>query len=116
MQAKTPLTREVSLNDSSLIVASEIPSNTPTDYTQFTLNATFSGLRLGVPRKFFFDLKYVEHPEIIEAVNTAIHKISSLGAIIEDPTDFAIPDDVVDIVQQTEAFVCRSSFFTCVNK
>jgi hypothetical protein len=58
----------------------------------------------------------VEHPEIIETVNAAIHKIASLGAKIEDPTDFAIPDDVVDVVQQTEAFVCRWSSFTGVNK
>jgi Asp-tRNA(Asn)/Glu-tRNA(Gln) amidotransferase A subunit family amidase len=98
--------RRVCLHPFELTVASEIPSNTPTDYTEFTKNATFEGLRLGVPRKLFFDLEYVEHPEIIEAVNSAIHNISSMGAEIEDPTDFAIPDNI-DIVQQMEAFVCR---------
>jgi Asp-tRNA(Asn)/Glu-tRNA(Gln) amidotransferase A subunit family amidase len=102
--------RRVCLPAFQLTVASEVPANTPTNYTQFTKNATFEGIRLGVPRKLFFDLEYVEHPEIIEAVNNAIHKMASLGAEIEDPSDFTIPENI-DIVQQMEAFVCRSPLF-----
>jgi Asp-tRNA(Asn)/Glu-tRNA(Gln) amidotransferase A subunit family amidase len=74
------------------MVASNIPSHTPQDYTQFTRNATFEGLRIGVPREIFFDEGLVGSHEIIEAADDAIAAMKSLGAVIRDPADFPNAD------------------------
>jgi hypothetical protein len=71
-----------------LMEASNIPRHAPQDYTQFTHNATFEGLRIGVPRKLFFDESLVGSHEIIVAANEAIATMKSLGAVIQDPADF----------------------------
>lgn len=91
-----------------LIVALEIPENTPTDYTQFTKHATFKGLRLGVPRRLFFDVSVVDHQEILDAVDAAILRIKSLGAIIQDPAD--LPSAGVLLSSPSENIVLRESF------
>jgi Asp-tRNA(Asn)/Glu-tRNA(Gln) amidotransferase A subunit family amidase len=86
-------------------IASEIPSDVPTDYTQFTKNATFHGLRLGIPRKFFFNATYVGSQEIIDAADDAIEKMRSLGAFIQDPADLPTIEEL--IASYSEAFVMR---------
>jgi amidase len=91
-----------------MILASEIPANTPTDYTQFTRNATFRGLRLGVPRLLFFDSTYVDQ-EMIYSINNAIHKIKSLGAFIQDPAD--LPSIYELATSNAEILVIRTNLF-----
>ena len=44
-------------------------------------------MRLGVPRKFFFDLKNVVEQEILETVDAALVEMWRLGAIIQDPAN-----------------------------
>ena len=78
------------------MVASEIPSYVPKDYTQFTKNATFHGLRLGVPRKVFFDVNIVGSQEIIDATDGAIRKMQSLGAFIQDSADLPSIEEFVE--------------------
>jgi amidase len=90
-----------------LTVALEIPENTPTDYVQFTKNAKFKGLRLGVPREVFFDVSLVGEQEIIHAVNSAISKMASLGAVIQDPAD--LPSAAELHASTTELTVLSSS-------
>lgn len=99
---------------SMLIPASEIPSDVPTDYTQFTKNATFHGLRLGIPRKAFFDVTYVGNQEIIDAADYAIGKMRSLGAFIQDPTDIPTTEEL--ITTYIEAFVMRTRPYLLPNK
>jgi hypothetical protein len=96
-----------------LILASEIPSDVPTDYTQFTKNATFRGLRLGIPRKGFFDAKYAGSQDIIDAADDAIEKIRSLGAFIQDPADITTIEEL--ITTYSEAFVMRTRPFLLSN-
>jgi hypothetical protein len=74
------------------MVASNIPRHTPQDYTQFTHNTTFEGLRIGVPRYIFFREGLVGHREIIEAADEAIAVMKSLGAVVQDPADFPNAD------------------------
>mgnify|MGYP003305586086 CR=1 FL=1 len=50
------------------------------DYTS-DFDKPLSGLRIGVPRNFYFDRL---HPEIESAVNAAIKKLDDLGASIEE--------------------------------
>jgi len=50
------------------------------DYTS-DLDEPLAGLRIGVPRNFYFDRL---HPEIESAVNAAIKKLDDLGASIEE--------------------------------
>jgi amidase len=97
------------------VVASDIPADTPSDYTQFTHNATFKGLRLGIPRKIFFDIEYVEHQEILEAANAAINHIKSLGAIIQDPADLPSAEEIPACQTATEAMVCSTLFPPLIN-
>jgi hypothetical protein len=78
-----------------LIIASNIPRHTPQDYTQFTHNATFEGLRIGVPRYVFFHEGLVGSQEIIDAADEVIAAMKSLGAIIQDPADFPNADDFI---------------------
>ena len=99
---------------SELITAFEIPTDAPTDYTQFTQRATFKGLRLGVPRDRFFDLARIDHQEIIDATNTAILKMKSLGAVIEDPADlpsvWALADFTSELTVLRKFSYNKSSF------
>src|SRR5215471_4961136 len=97
-----------------LILASEIPSDVPIDYTQFTKNATFSGLRLGIPRKVFFDTTFVGSQEIIDATNDAIDKMRSLGAFIQDPADMSTIEEL--LASFSEAFVMRTRYYLLSNK
>lgn len=90
-----------------LTVASEIPQEAPKDYTEFTKNATFKGLRLGVPRKVFFNPSTHLPEEMIDAINAAIHKISSLGAMVQDPAD--LPSANEFLKSQAEEVVYRTS-------
>jgi hypothetical protein len=83
------------------MVATKIPRHTPTDYTQFTSNATFEGLRIGVPRQVFFNKDLVGSQEIIEAADDAIAGMRFLGATIQDPADLPSAD----------AFVSGEAFF-----
>jgi Asp-tRNA(Asn)/Glu-tRNA(Gln) amidotransferase A subunit family amidase len=87
ISGRDPLDPKSQSYTSRLIIAFEIPADTPTDYTQFTKNTTFTGLRLGVSRQLFFNMTFVQHQEIIDAVNLAILKIASLDATIQDPAD-----------------------------
>ena len=95
-QGQIHVIRKVARLRVMLIVALESPANTPTDYTRFTKEATFQNLRLGVPREVFFNVTYVGNQEIIDAVNAAIQKIQSLGAIIQDPADIPSAWELVD--------------------
>ena len=79
------------------------------NYTEFTKNATFEGLRLGVPRKVFFDPTFVD-AEVVETVKTAIRKISALGATIQDPADLPSINELLS--SQAEAIVLRKFLFT----
>jgi len=78
-----------------LIVASNIPRNTPSDYTQFAKNASFEGLRIGVVRKGFFHQDFVGSQEIVDAADAAISRMKSLGAIIRDPADLPTVDKFI---------------------
>jgi Asp-tRNA(Asn)/Glu-tRNA(Gln) amidotransferase A subunit family amidase len=111
-QDKTHSIRKVGQLHVVLIIASEIPRDTPTDYTQFTKRATFKGLRLGVPRAYFFDMARLDRQEIIDAVNAAILKMKSLGASIQDPADLPSAETFDDFT--SEVIVLRK-IFHCVS-
>ena len=105
---KTHSIRKVGQLYTILTIASEIPKDTPTDYTQFTKRASFKGLRLGVPRAYFFDMARLDRQEIIDAVNTAILKMKSLGASIQDPADLPSAETLEDFT--SEIIVLRKIF------
>jgi hypothetical protein len=96
------------VSSSKLIPAFEIPNGFPTDYTQYTKNPSFRGLRLGVPRNVFFNVTYVEHQEIIDAANVAIQKMAVLGAIIQDAADLPSAEEL--IASSSEITILRTIF------
>jgi Asp-tRNA(Asn)/Glu-tRNA(Gln) amidotransferase A subunit family amidase len=58
------------------------------------VNATFKGLRLGVARNIFFDLKFVKQQEITDAINSAIKRMACLGAEIQDPANLPTAEEL----------------------
>lgn len=91
-----PLDNKSTSPQQPLTKAFEIPPNTPADYTEFTKHPSFKGMRLGVPRKVFFDLTFLTQ-EIIDQVDSAIHRIESLGAIIQDPADLPSAEEILTV-------------------
>jgi hypothetical protein len=100
-------TTRVHLTVLELTIAIEIPGNQSVDYTQFTQNTSFHGLRLGVPRTIFFNESYYENPEIIEVANDAIRKMKSLGAHIQYPADLPSADELPSGKLGVEAIIMR---------
>jgi hypothetical protein len=107
---KTHETIKVCSQYFSLTIASEIPSNTPKDYTQFTRNPSFHGLRLGVPRTIFYDKTFLRRSEIIDAANIAIERMKALGAFIQDPADLPSANELPSMYMGPEAIVMRIEF------
>lgn len=58
------------------------------DYTTALVPDNFRGLRIGVPRAFFYDMsKTTLEPEVYAATEVALKKMAELGAVIVDPAD-----------------------------
>jgi amidase len=63
--------------------------NIPADYTDFLVQGSLQGARLGVVRDFFGG-----NPEIDALAEAAINKLEELGAVIIDPVNF--PAEYID--------------------
>ncbi|OZJ06179.1 hypothetical protein BZG36_01023 [Bifiguratus adelaidae] len=78
-----------------------------TDYTKYTHDASFKGLRIGVPRAIFYNATIGGFPEeIVTAANAAVKKLAELGATIVDPV--TIPRAVDILTSNNETIVLET--------
>jgi amidase len=86
--------------------------NKTSDYTTAIVPMGFKGLRIGVPRSYFYNSNATSlEDEVYTTTNAVLAKIAALGATIQDPADLpSAPDFMNGNVGGNESFILNADF------